>query len=217
MHVYFMRHGESEANIKMIRQGPEEPLSKKGIREAKALAKRSMKIPADIIFTSNYLRAQQTAEYIKDALGTFSTSTLLFSELKQPSELLGFPIHGEESRRAHELKDMHEHEPDWHLSDEENFYDARERAKDVLKFLEELPFEHMIVVTHSNLMFYIVAQILLPETISPSAHRHFRDNLRIANAGISTCEFLRPEGRWRLVNWNDHSHIPTYNQGRSSV
>lgn len=202
-----MRHGESVGNIKMIRQGPEEPLSKRGIEEAKALAKRAAKIPAEVIFSSNYLRAQQTAEYIQEALGTRATSTLLFSELKQPSELVGLPIHGEESRRAHELKDLHEHEPDWHLSDEENFYEARVRAKDALKFLEELPFEHMVVVTHSNLMFFIVAHILLPETISPSAHRNFRDNMRIANGGITTCEFLRDEKRWRLISWNDHAHI----------
>ena len=211
MHVYFMRHGESEGNIKMIRQGPEEPLSKKGIREAKALAKRATRIPADVIFSSNYLRAQQTAAYIQEALGTSATTALLFSELKQPSELVGLPIHGEESKRARELNDLHEHEPDWHLSDEENFYDARKRAKDALKFLEELPFEHMIVVTHSHLMFYIAAHILLPETISPSAHRYFRNNMRIANGGITTCEFLRDEKRWRLICWNDHAHIK---QGR---
>jgi broad specificity phosphatase PhoE len=214
MYVYFMRHGESEGNMKMIRQGPEEPLSKRGIEEAKALAKRTKRIPAEVIFSSNYLRAQQTAAYIQDALGTNATSSLLFSELKQPSELVGFPIHGEESRRAHELKDLHEHEPDWHLSDEENFYDARNRAGEALKFLEELPFEHMIVVTHSHLMFYIVAHILLPETISPSAHRNFRDNMRIANGGITTCEFLRDEKRWRLICWNDHAHIK---QGRRAL
>ena len=214
MHVYFMRHGESEGNIRMIRQGPEEPLSPRGILEAKALAKRAMRIPAEVIFSSNYLRAQQTAAFIQDALGTNATSTLLFSELKQPSELVGLPIHGEESKRAHELKDLHEHEPDWHLSDEENFYDARKRVADALKFLEELPFEHMIVVTHSHLMFYIAAHILLPETISPSAHRYFRDAMRIANGGITTCEYLRDEKRWRLISWNDHAHIK---QGRRKI
>lgn len=207
MHVYFVRHGESEGNISMIRQGPDEPLSRTGVLQAKALAKRVTKIPADVIFSSNYRRAKETAAYIQAALGKSSTQTPLFRELQPPSELVGLPIHGEESARAHELKHIHEHEPDWHLSDEENFYDAKARIKEALQFLEELPFQHMIVVTHSQLMLYIAAEILLPETISPSAHRQFMRNISISNTGISTCEFLGTEKGWRLVTWNDNAHL----------
>lgn len=207
MYVYFVRHGESEGNISMIRQGPDEPLSRIGVKQAKALAKRATKIPAEVIFSSNYRRAEETAAYVQAALGKAATPTPLFSELKSPSELIGLPLHGEESTRAHELKHLHEHEPDWHLSDEENFYDAKVRAKDALLFLEELPFEHTIVVTHSQLMLYIAAAILLPQTISISAQRQFMQHLQIANTGISTCEFLGAEKGWRLVTWNDSAHL----------
>jgi probable phosphoglycerate mutase len=207
MHVYFVRHGESEANMSMIRQGPNEPLSRMGVMQAKALAKRVTKIPADVIFSSTYRRAEETAMYIQKALGKAATHTPLFRELQPPSELVGLPIHGEESKRAHELKHLHEHEPNWHLSDEENFYDAKARAKEALLFLEELPFEHTIVVTHSQLMLHIAAVILLPQTISPSAQREFMRHMEIANTGISTCEFLGTEKGWRLVTWNDNAHL----------
>lgn len=207
MHVYFVRHGESEANISMIRQGPDEPLSRIGKLQAKALAKRVTKIPADVIFSSTHRRAEETAAYIQAALGKAATHTPLFRELKPPSELVGLPLHGEESMRAHELKHLHEHEPDWHLSDEENFYDAKARAKEALLFLEELPFHHTIVVTHSQLMLHIAAAILLPETISLSAQKQFMQHMQISNTGISTCEFLGTERGWRLVTWNDNAHL----------
>ena len=207
MHVYFIRHGESEANIRMIRQGPDEPLSSLGILQAKALAERVASIPAEVIFSSHYRRARETAEYIQDALGKSATPTPLFSEFKQPSELVGLPIHGEESERAKELKHIHEHQPEWHLSDEENFYDAKTRTLEALQFLEELPFAHMIVVTHSHLMLYIAAAILLPDTISPAAQREFMGSMTIANTGISECEFLGKEKGWRLISWNDNAHL----------
>lgn len=207
MHVYFVRHGESEANLSMIRQGPDEPLSRIGVMQAKALAKRATRIPADVIFSSTYRRAEETAGYIQKALGKSATHTPLFRELTPPSELVGLPIHGEESARAHELKHLHEHEPDWHLSDEENFYDAKARAKEALQFLEELPFHSAIVVTHSQLMLHIAAAILLPETISPSAQRTFMQHMQISNTGISMCEFLGTEKGWRLVTWNDNAHL----------
>lgn len=207
MHVYFVRHGESEANMSMIRQGPDEPLSRMGIMQAKALAKRVTNIPADVIFSSTYRRAEETAAYIQTALGKAATNTPLFRELQPPSELVGLPLHGEESIRAYELKHMHEHEPDWHLSDEENFYDAKTRAKEALRFLEDLPFQHTIVVTHSQLMLHIAALILLPETISLSAQRQFMQHMQISNTGISTCEFLGETKGWRLVTWNDNSHL----------
>jgi broad specificity phosphatase PhoE len=191
----------------MIRQGPNEPLSRMGVMQAKALAKRVTKIPADVIFSSTYRRAEETAMHIQKALGKAATHTPLFRELEPPSELVGLPIHGEESKRAHELKHLHEHEPNWHLSDEENFYDAKARAKEALMFLEELPFEHAIVVTHSQLMLHIAAAILLPQTISPSAQREFMRHMQISNTGISTCEFLGNEKGWRLVTWNDNAHL----------
>jgi broad specificity phosphatase PhoE len=191
----------------MIRQGPNEPLSRMGVMQARALAKRVTKIPADVIFSSTYRRAEETAMHIQKALGKSATPTPLFRELEPPSELVGLPIHGEESKRAHELKHLHEHEPNWHLSDEENFYDAKSRAREALLFLEELPFEHTIVVTHSQLMLHIAAAILLPETISPSAQREFMRHMQISNTGISTCEFLGVEKGWRLVTWNDNAHL----------
>ena len=66
MHLYFVRHGESEANAQNINQGHlNSPLTQKGIHQAKVLAKLLEKIDFELIYSSDLDRAKDTAEIIK--------------------------------------------------------------------------------------------------------------------------------------------------------
>jgi broad specificity phosphatase PhoE len=65
MKIIFVRHGESIGNEKNIIQGHSCcGLSKKGIKQAELVAKRLSHIKFDIIFSSDILRAKQTAQII---------------------------------------------------------------------------------------------------------------------------------------------------------
>lgn len=62
---YPVRHGETEWNIKGIMQGHKDSaLTKKGISQAKEMARLFRRIKFDEIFSSDLLRAKRTAEII---------------------------------------------------------------------------------------------------------------------------------------------------------
>jgi broad specificity phosphatase PhoE len=62
--VYFVRHGQSEANVIHVfsNTGVKHPLTVAGIEQAKALANRLSPEKISAVFSSPLLRATQTAE-----------------------------------------------------------------------------------------------------------------------------------------------------------
>jgi len=69
MEVYFIRHGQSEANLaKIMSTSPKNsaPLTKKGKRQAKRAAKKLKKLNVDKIFTSQLTRAKETTDIINE-------------------------------------------------------------------------------------------------------------------------------------------------------
>ena len=70
MKFYFVRHGESVANLRreFSNSGVSHPLTEKGIEQARALAQHLMEIPFEIIYSSPVLRAMQTAQIVAEQL-----------------------------------------------------------------------------------------------------------------------------------------------------
>ena len=70
MKLYFVRHGESEANTQHVISNRASPfgLTPLGERQALALAETLKAIPITVIFSSPVLRARQTAEILSNAL-----------------------------------------------------------------------------------------------------------------------------------------------------
>ena len=71
MKLYFVRHGESEANTLRVisNRGPKHALTEKGQQQAMALAQTLKGITVHKIFSSPVLRAVQTAEILAAELG----------------------------------------------------------------------------------------------------------------------------------------------------
>lgn len=70
MRIYFIRHGESVARKNgLIDQTSETPLSDQGQKQAKAVTNRLRGIKIDLIYSSTFLRAEQTAEIISKKIG----------------------------------------------------------------------------------------------------------------------------------------------------
>ena len=70
MKLYFIRHGESEANVlrEFSNRGLKHPLTEKGQAQATALAERLKDVVIAGLFSSPLLRARQTAEIVSGAL-----------------------------------------------------------------------------------------------------------------------------------------------------
>jgi len=210
--VYLVRHGESVTNATKIHFGPSVELTELGKEQAKVVAGRLKKIGATRIIASPYKRTRATGEEIAGALGLPLEYSELFVERRGPSVVHN--RHGDEPevRRVwHEIS-TNAHVPGWRHSDEENFTDLLLRAKQALAFLEALPEECVIVVSHGMTLKMLLAHILLGDRLDG---RIFWDCFvpakNIANTGIMHVEFTdRFDGKglyWKLVSWNDHAHL----------
>ena len=63
--IYFVRHGETDYNVKRISQGQLDiPLNNNGIAQAKQLSETLKNYHFDIIYSSPLIRAKKTAEII---------------------------------------------------------------------------------------------------------------------------------------------------------
>lgn len=70
MKIYFIRHGESQANARNLFLGHGDlDLSEKGIAQAKKTAEYLSKLPIDVIYSSDLSRAFHTAEQTAKLLG----------------------------------------------------------------------------------------------------------------------------------------------------
>ncbi len=71
MKFYFVRHGESEANLlrEFSNSGVKHPLTAKGLTQAQELAQTLQGIPFASIYSSPVLRAQQTAQIVSEQVG----------------------------------------------------------------------------------------------------------------------------------------------------
>jgi len=69
MSILLIRHGETALNAARIVQHPETPLSERGLGQARRLARRLADFPITTIVSSDYKRAQMTAEAIAAVTG----------------------------------------------------------------------------------------------------------------------------------------------------
>jgi probable phosphoglycerate mutase len=71
MHIYFARHGQSEANVLRVisNRGYQHPLTEQGRQQARALADALRAVPLTHIYTSPLLRAVETAQIVASSQG----------------------------------------------------------------------------------------------------------------------------------------------------
>ncbi len=204
MKVYFVRHGESELT-EAKHQSPETPLSKRGNQQASFTAHRFTNIPIDLILTSSYTRALQTAQAIKEVKAVAVNQSDLLIERRMPSSFLSKSIHDPKIMPIHQTIREHFYEPGWHYADEENFTDLITRVKAALEFIHSQEKENIVVVTHGYFLTVMIYFILFEENADPQSFQSFRDHTANSNTGITLCEYI--DDKWKLLTWNDIAHL----------
>ncbi|OGZ07165.1 MAG: hypothetical protein A3D65_05165 [Candidatus Lloydbacteria bacterium RIFCSPHIGHO2_02_FULL_50_13] len=199
-------------NATKINYGPTVPLTDRGKAQARIVGKRLASLMPKRLIASPYERAKETGSTIAEEVGLPLEHSDLFIERRAPSVVRN--RHGEEPEVQRIWKAIAENAdiPDWHHSDEENFSDLRGRAKVALCFLETIPEDPTIVVTHGLFMKMLLAHILLGAKLDG---RIFWDCFvpakNIANTGIMHLEYTENFHKtgmyWKLVSWNDHAHL----------
>src|SRR5437763_13930170 len=89
MHVYFVRHAESQYNALDRHQVASIGLSELGIKQAEDVGQRLSNKKIDVIMSSPYERARQTAEFVSAAVQKPVEFTALLTEIKRPSVIEG--------------------------------------------------------------------------------------------------------------------------------
>ncbi len=205
MKIYIVRHGESEGNLSRIHMIGSDPLSKKGIKQAKRLCKRFTNIPIDLIITSSFIRAKTTAQIIQNNILKPLVSSKLFVEAKRPSEIELKKIDIPETIEIRMLIKANYERFDFRYSDEETFLDLKDRALKAINYLEKKNYNNLLVVSHGDFIRMIVMLVIIGKDATPQDYLNMR-NIHFDNTGISILEY--DKAKWSVNTLNDHAHIP---------
>jgi broad specificity phosphatase PhoE len=203
--VYFVRHGSTEGNEQGAYQHVHTPLSALGRRQAEFVAHRFERIPVDIVIASNMERAAETGRCIAARNRFPIVFDSLFQEILRPAIVRG------KSRDAPEvLEIMRFLAENWtnarvKHSDEENFFDLKQRALKALEHLVGRLERTLLVVTHGTFLCMLICCMMAGEEVSPQLFDRVHHFLVMKNTALSVCEY--GNGKWQLVIWNDHAHL----------
>ncbi|KKQ20101.1 MAG: phosphoglycerate mutase, phosphoglycerate mutase [Parcubacteria group bacterium GW2011_GWC1_36_9] len=206
--IYFVRHGETESNVKRIKQGPEGSLTEKGREQALATAKRFPKHRGhpQIIISSPYKRTKETAEIIGKELNMDVEYSDLLMERKNPTEIIGHEVREREVRQIIDRLDKSFHNDNLRYADEENFVDLKERAKKLLDYIARRPEKRIIMITHGVFLKMVVSYMLKGEKLTASEYNKLSYFNPINNTGMAICSYtthLFKKNEWKLIVWND--------------
>lgn len=204
-HVYLVRHGESEENASHVHRGLEAELTDKGREQAEIVAGRIERLDVDVLLSSPFTRALDTARAIGEHLRREPEQSELLGEWLPPSETVGLhrdqpEMQGIFAKILGALEDPH-----FRHSDEETFVELTARAEAVLRMLAERPEERLCVVTHGGFLRVLMGVIVFGHDFTKKQFFDMRDRVRTWNTGVTYIVFR--EGTWRLITWNDLSHL----------
>jgi uncharacterized phosphatase len=204
-YVYCVRHARSRANETGVREGPESPLTERGVEQARRVAERFQNIPIEIVFASSATRARDTGKFIAEA------RNVPFELMEQAVER-GFPLaalkldrHDPKAEEA--IRKMEE---EWvnanAATDGEHFNNIIQRVDEVVRTIEERPEKHIALVSHGFFLRLFACRILFRNELTARTALAFAYGVQLSNTGI-TRYAVDKNCKWQLINWNDDAHL----------
>lgn len=197
--VIIVRHGQTEWNIKGIRQGNlDSALTEKGIVQAKALAQRLAREKFTTLYSSDLGRALQTAKEVSSVTGH---EIITDARLRERHLGIFQGLSGEEIKQKHpeEYKLHRTLGPDYVIPGGES---VEQQVARNIGYLNEIGQKHLgetiVVVTHGGVLSGLFRHTF---SIPFNAPRRFE----FTNAGLNI--FAYEEGNWYLLTWGDVSHL----------
>lgn len=204
-HLYLVRHGQREPGAGPDTFGP--ALTSLGRQQAGLTARRLSALAIDVIHTSSFRRATQTAQVIAGQFPNVSIhpSRLLWECIPALPE---FAIEWYKNRPEREgvslplrmLPWIGLWEEDTEWQEIEAGFEQANQAWQKYFIPVKGQDRHEIIVCHGNLLRYFVARAL---QVPPEAWIH----TDIYNSAISEV-VIRGDGELLLLSHNDHGHLP---------
>ncbi|OGY97102.1 MAG: hypothetical protein A2122_02780 [Candidatus Liptonbacteria bacterium GWB1_49_6] len=203
--VYIVRHAQSTSNAMENNLGSDAELTPLGVEQARKIAARARRLSFEVILSSDFQRALQTAEIIKLCTRKKILITPLLREEKHPSELIGKGPNNPRVAQVKRLLRKNRDRKHWHFSDEENFFDLKRRMIKLMKFLERRKERNVLVVGHVMATRMLVGLMIFGENLTPTLFYKMRERMAIWNTGIIAAQFS--DRQWKLLTWNDYGHL----------
>lgn len=209
MILYLIRHGKTDTHLENKRQSPTTPLGELGKKQAEALAEKMHLTKIDHLYSSDWPRAVQTAEYLSKSLSLEIKTHPHVHEIEKHSQLNDVADDSEINKRY--LREAMENKDDfdWKFDGQgESLNDIISRAQKVIDFLEDQhPSDTVAIVSHGIFIMVMTALILLGKEWDKKTFRKLSWALKVSNGGISSFKYDPQTKYWTMTCFNDHSHL----------
>lgn len=204
--IYLVRHGQTETNSRDVVTGEYGALSEKGRDQAAQLAERFLHVDFDHLISSDYERANETASFIAKTKNREIITEPLIRELRRPTEFHGVSRTSKEYEAFLSALDENVNDPNWHFSDEENFFDLFKRVEAFFNKIEDLDGD-LVVVSHSRIIMTMTMYVMMGKQLTPDTWKLGMRHLLVSNTGITTLLYNSEMKQWKLQMFNDRAHF----------
>lgn len=235
-HLYLIRHGVTNHLAQNIQQNDFSELSDHGHAQARAVARRfglladsgqaAPRGPHDFAYisdahttarkpdfliqhlaTSPYTRAVETADALAAATGLPVQTLAYVHERRVPSSLEGTSIHSTQREEVIEaIYKLWIAGKNERYEDEETYTDIVARVNKLKDYVTTHPAQHIAVVSHATFIKTFLSTVFSDDAADPQPQWSLYKSHEISNTGISEFTY-DPEKGWKLVTWNDRSHL----------
>lgn len=211
MKIYLIRHGKSDAHEAGKRQAPHSPLGKIGRKQAKKVAQRIAKEDVEILISSPWKRAHETAQAISEKLKTDIILNDLIHEKKHHPDLYESEMDSKINMDYQSEAEKNIFDFDWKFKGEGE--SSRDMFKRAIEFRNQLTKEYkgknLVVVTHSLFIRAFIISALFDSIFDDNLlvfHKLYK-SVSLENTGVTLLEYDEEKNEWKIEYMNDHSHL----------
>lgn len=208
MFIFLVRHAEGSGSREKW-QTPDTPLSGTGVKQSENLSTLSRFKKVDLILSSKWKRAIETAKIISELLDKKLLEIDGIQEREQYSEIYGVDRQSDISKHYNDENIKNYSDLDWKFeNNEESIREVSERA---FNFKNNLTTNYLnksiVVVSHEMFIRCFVTNILLGEKYDDKVFNKIYRSLQLMNTGVSLLEFNENRKSWKVWYINDFSHL----------
>ena len=197
INIYLIRHGRQSSTLCNV----DVELSEEGVEQAELLRDRLRGYQIDAIYSSDLIRAKQTAQVINEAL---QLPFVIREDLKEISFGL-MEGNTDEYNDEHFAAFKTEHKmlvEDIPYPGGENGTSVYERAMPVIQEIIQSGKKNIVVVTHGGTI-----RVLLAALFGKNQAKRFLFGLSLENTGITQLIYQPENDRFYLERFNDYAHL----------
>ena len=202
-YIYFLRHGETDANkISMVQGHTDIPLNSNGLQQAQLAGTRLQKIHFAAVYSSDLSRAAVTASFAANGKKIIHTAKLREWHL---GNWQGKTLNELEKIYPEEFLLYKNNSPLFRPANGESAKEFLERAK---KFMQDTAEKHqgqtVLCVSHGGFIRTVLQYVMNIES--------FIVKPRVDNTAISCFKTSDNGKSWQLILWNDTAHLTDFRE-----